>query len=288
MLNQLSIKRDNDNLLNRVIQSDLANYHHQSISEGISIKYVVEGKEVYIIDGKEIEVQQGQFLIVNHHKRIEASIQGRHRALGICLYIDPSFVNSVQESRIYSTEKLLEDPKLGVKSPIRPKQLVYPLIGSVFQQFIYNTPRRLSNWDKEQVSPFFYDMAELLISHEEQTDLQINNINATRKSTRLELFRRLGQSKEFIHAHYDRKLSVKEIAQSALLSEYHFIRSFKQAFGQTPAQYIQYYRVEKACELLKNKKLAISEIALKCGFSDYQYFSKCFKKLKGVPPSKYA
>ena len=47
------------------------------------------------------------------------------------------------------------------------------------------------------------------------------------------------------------------------------------------------YRVSEACSLLKNSGLSIAEIAVSVGFFDQFYFSRVFKKVKGVPPSKY-
>ena len=52
-------------------------------------------------------------------------------------------------------------------------------------------------------------------------------------------------------------------------------------------RYLTNYRVSEACSLLKNSGLSIAEIAVSVGFFDQFYFSRVFKKVKGVPPSKY-
>ena len=57
--------------------------------------------------------------------------------------------------------------------------------------------------------------------------------------------------------------------------------------GQSPIDYLTGYRISEACSLLKNTGLSIAEIAVSVGFFDQFYFSRVFKKVKGVPPSKY-
>ena len=57
--------------------------------------------------------------------------------------------------------------------------------------------------------------------------------------------------------------------------------------GQSPIDYLTSYRISEACSLLKNSSLSIAEIAVSVGFFDQFYFSRGFKKVKGVPPSKY-
>ena len=57
--------------------------------------------------------------------------------------------------------------------------------------------------------------------------------------------------------------------------------------GKSPIDYLTNYRVSEACSLLKNTNLSIAEIAVSVGFFDQFYFSRVFKKVKGMPPSKY-
>ena len=54
----------------------------------------------------------------------------------------------------------------------------------------------------------------------------------------------------------------------------------------TPVQYITEYRVDLAETMLKNTANSVSDIAWKCGFDDESYFSRCYKKIKGVSPKK--
>ena len=54
-----------------------------------------------------------------------------------------------------------------------------------------------------------------------------------------------------------------------------------------PAQFLIRYRINEACSILKNSDLSISEVAVSTGFSDPLYFSRAFKKVKGISPRAY-
>jgi transcriptional regulator GlxA family with amidase domain len=53
----------------------------------------------------------------------------------------------------------------------------------------------------------------------------------------------------------------------------------------TPVQYLTEYRVDLAETMLKNTGNSVSDIAWKCGFEDESYFSRCYKKIKGISPN---
>ena len=57
--------------------------------------------------------------------------------------------------------------------------------------------------------------------------------------------------------------------------------------GKSPIDYLTEYRVNEACKLLRGGTLSIAEVAASVGFLDQFYFSRVFKRAKGVPPSKY-
>lgn len=91
---------------------------------------------------------------------------------------------------------------------------------------------------------------------------------------------------EYIHAHLDRDLKLIELSTIAQLSQYHFLRLFKQQMGITPHQYILQRRIEKAKHLLKHSELSIADIAVRTGFCDQSHLTRCFKRIVGVTPKQ--
>lgn len=84
----------------------------------------------------------------------------------------------------------------------------------------------------------------------------------------------------------ENKLSVKEMAQTAFVSKYHFIRSFKAEVGLTPHQFQLQNRIRKAQRMMHTAG-TITEVALATGFCDQSHFIKQFEKQVGLPPLTY-
>lgn len=91
----------------------------------------------------------------------------------------------------------------------------------------------------------------------------------------------------FINEHYDKKISLEDIADSANLSPRESLRCFKKNINITPFQYLLEYRTEKAAELLILGNDSVLEIALSTGFNTSSYFGKVFKEIKGCTPKEY-
>ena len=87
-----------------------------------------------------------------------------------------------------------------------------------------------------------------------------------------------------IFSNFGESVSLDELAEACCVSRYHFCRVFKEETGMSVNKYILHYRLSMAEMLLKNTDLNVSEIAYQCGFGDASYFSRCYKKAKGVSP----
>ena len=92
---------------------------------------------------------------------------------------------------------------------------------------------------------------------------------------------------KYIEENFSQDITTKSIAKQFGYSSEHFCRKFKDETKLTPMNYLKIHRLENSAKLLKNGNLNIREIALKCGFDDSNYFTRCFKAHFGVPPTKY-
>lgn len=102
--------------------------------------------------------------------------------------------------------------------------------------------------------------------------------------------RRVSQFKNvltLIKIRYHETLTLEEMAACANMNKKYFCRYFKSMTQKTPVEYLNYYRIECACEQMLNSDAKISEIALRCGFNDISYFIKVFKRYKGASPLQY-
>lgn len=92
---------------------------------------------------------------------------------------------------------------------------------------------------------------------------------------------------EFVEENLHHDLSLAELAQVAELSPFHFARSFKQATGITPIQFLTQRRVEQAKQLLLKADLPIVEVGFRVGFKNQSHFTTLFRRLTAMTPKSY-
>ncbi|MEG0597468.1 MAG: AraC family transcriptional regulator [Oscillospiraceae bacterium] len=90
-----------------------------------------------------------------------------------------------------------------------------------------------------------------------------------------------------IRQDYNEPLTLDALAAEAGMAPKYFCRAFRQITGRTPVDYLNYYRVECACERLCLTDATVTDIALSCGFNDVSYFTRAFRKYKGVSAKKF-
>lgn len=95
------------------------------------------------------------------------------------------------------------------------------------------------------------------------------------------------KAESYIETNYSYPITVEDIAHYVGVSRSHLFRSFQAYMQRSPKEYLTEYRIKQACHLLKETELSVSAIAYSVGFENNLYFSKAFKKQKGVSPSEY-
>jgi transcriptional regulator GlxA family with amidase domain len=99
--------------------------------------------------------------------------------------------------------------------------------------------------------------------------------------------RRLLRARDAMDRGYAQPLDVRSLARVAHVSEAHFIRAFRDTFGETPHRYLQRRRVERAMALLCQTDRSVTEICFDVGFASLGTFSRTFSEIVGEPPTAY-
>lgn len=99
--------------------------------------------------------------------------------------------------------------------------------------------------------------------------------------------KRLKEMLSYIHANYQRELSVDEIAKSANISKSECFRCFKNIIEKKPITYLNEYRLKQAVNLLLSTDMQITEICFTCGFNHISYFGKIFRQHYGMTPKQF-
>jgi AraC-like DNA-binding protein len=99
--------------------------------------------------------------------------------------------------------------------------------------------------------------------------------------------RRMLRARDAMDRSYAQPLDIAALARIAIVSEAHFIRTFKETFGETPHRYLQRRRVERAMFLLVQTDRPVTEICFDVGFASLGTFSRTFSAIVGETPSAF-
>jgi AraC-like DNA-binding protein len=91
----------------------------------------------------------------------------------------------------------------------------------------------------------------------------------------------------FLYERYSEPLSLADIAKSAILSRFHFCRTFRDATGVTPGRFLSAIRIYQAKRLLLNTRMNVTEIAFAVGYNSLGSFSNHFTDSVGIAPGRF-
>lgn len=133
------------------------------------------------------------------------------------------------------------------------------------------------------------EIAITQITHEFKVTGQFENDDLLHKMLvgKIQYYDYIAFVKEYVSQHYMNKISFADLAIEAHISRNYLSVLFKKEVGCTFPEYLTRYRINKSIEIIKNKKISLSEIASLVGYNDYAHFSKAFKKETGSSPSEY-
>ena len=97
----------------------------------------------------------------------------------------------------------------------------------------------------------------------------------------------IAKAQEYIASNYNRKITLKDMADELYISPNYLCELFKRHTNKTLTDYISAYRIDRAKELLLDIRYRVNDVAYMVGFSDSQYFSNLFKKRVGMTPTEY-
>ena len=127
---------------------------------------------------------------------------------------------------------------------------------------------------------FAHCIGQILAMHLTRPELPRAKVNALPKW-------RLRRVQQHIAAHFERSISLSELANVAGLSRMHFAAQFRAATGYRPREYLLNHRIEHAQSLLTTTPRPLAEIALAVGFSTQAHFSTVFKRISGQTPARW-
>lgn len=244
------IKRNSYNL------SKETNWH-----ENLEIQFCMDGAGTVLLDGKKHSIHKDDIVLINsnviHYTGTDSELTYD------CLIVGTDFCKQMDLDISFS----------DFKSIIKSQR-----IADMFLQFkkIYSDlsyPYRKANLNKI--------LLQILLELTEYCD--INKAAAKEKSKGYE---RVKLTIIYIRENYNSKITLEQIARFVLCDKYTLCKEFKKFTGQTVFENLNNYRCLKAAQYL-SEGITVTQAASLCGFENFSFFSKTFKKHIGTLPSKY-
>ncbi len=253
----------------------------------LSIRSAFGGQRRFEVDRRTYVVDDTAYLLLNLGQVVRSSLISRVpvECLNVTFY--PGFAEQALAAITTPTVKLLDAPPVYGR-PVGFFVRTYPsndaLAGRLLSlRSALMTLPVTQGWLEEQ----FHELAsELLLTHRRER-AEVAGMPGARLSTRTECYERLHSAREYMRASMGRPLMLPEIAGIACMAPHHFLRTFKQAFRQTPHQYLTDLRLYRARALLRRTDTPVTEICMEVGFESLGSFSWLFRKRFGVSPSGF-
>lgn len=259
----------------------LASLHSRNASritwhehEVFELLFLLDGETGYeFADGESVLLPGGHFLIVPPRVK-HRGLHNVRRPARLCSILLDSENGNALRNTIFVRSELDSILSKWTES----SKLAWPMGGEL---------RRLTSQLAAQVREF-----------ESQPDDSSAALRLTVCGTLLEMARQLTNSRTLppdeavraaiahLEAKFDQAISIDDVAREIGCSRARLFVIFKQATGQTPNDYLQRIRVNKAAALLLETDLSVTEIAMNCGFNTSQYFSNVFRKYQNQTPSE--
>jgi AraC family transcriptional regulator len=289
------ITEENKLNLNKPVDSDMVYYSELNewftgnAFRSFSVKYVIDNFIHYKVGKKEHVVGQGNFLLACKQPFVKAYFDSEKAVKSICIDIRPETIDEaftvMTAAEHFEFDNYLSgyfkfpyffESVTPVKSAASFNKQLNALVEDIKLENAHNTINK--EW--------FLQLVEGIIYHEHGNFLALNGIRSVRSATKKEILNRLKTGKLYIDDNFLFINDIAEVATASNMSEFHFFRSFKQAFSISPYQYLLQKKLELAQSLLYNKEFSVTKIASYCNFSDLPSFSKAFKRQYGQSPSQ--
>ena len=244
----------------------------------IEITYVKEGSMHYRINNRSFHLKEGDIIFCNSNALHSGEMENQEDCSYIPITFDPKLIYGFFQSTICTR---YVDPVI--------QNLAVCALHIDYSEKWHETfrDRMLEVISLDKKKPDFYELDisirmqllwRLLVEH-----LLHQPVSTTSDFTEYERIRRI---LSYIEQNYMNQITLDDISEHIHLCESECTRLFKRHMNTTLFSFLQEYRIERSLEYL-NTKESISSIAEKTGFSDSNYYSKVFSKIKGCSPREY-
>lgn len=271
-----------------VIYTAVRECYRPDVKGPVSLFVNLKGSSRCTVDGETRTISEDTYFISNQSQPYTFAVDKGERAETFNIHFGEYFVESALNALLTPAEQTLDrGDRQGLSELVFFNRLYRR--DADFDRIIHWMLRsyRQDGFDRLLFDEQLFSLLRLLVKEDRQVRASIDALPTVKRSTRLEVYKRLSRSLDVIHSVFPEPIDLGELAGAACLSKFHFLRLFKQAYGVSPYQYIQELRLTKARQLLSGTSMGVAEIAAFLGFDNPQSFSRLFFQRMGVSPAPF-
>lgn len=250
-----------DSLYNQRKYSPL-HYHKEN-----ELYFLLKGKTKYFVDNETFILNEGDLIIIPKYSLHSTDSE-------TCLYNERLLIsfndNLYSQSVATCLQELFDDKIIHIpKENLTLIENMFYKIESEYQSNRINRDALIKLYISELIC-YLHRYRSSTSSDKQNTD---------------ELIQQIAQ---YINLNFENEITLSGLSHIFGISKSYLSRRFKLSTGTCINEYINYVRISHAEQMLKNQKIPITEVAMRCGFNDSSYFASIFKKLKGITPYKFS
>lgn len=256
---------------------DLILHTHADFSE---LVIVLAGTAIHVVDGVEYPIRKGDVFVISNDTAHGYKHPKNFRICNIMFHLSyfMDFQSDIKTTAGFHALFIIE-PTLtktqGFKRQLTLNLAQYEEIHHLIEHLMNEYTNQLSGYQTmiiSLLSQLFTSLSRYYTISDKSDSKEIISI---------------ASAIAYMENHFQDDLTVEELASHAGMSARHFRRVFHNIYAISPAKYITVLRIQAAAKALQNADLSITEVALLCGYSDSNYFSRKFKQETGKSPMEY-
>ncbi len=228
------------------------------------ILYVASGAGEAILEGKKFRLAPGDLVVVNpgtlHEERSDAKAPLRLIFLAIRDFAVPGLPAGCLSQEKY---RVLSCGEYRYKMDIYLRELLQETSSQI---------------------EFYQEISQGLVSALLVLVMRLIRINPEDEAA---LSQECQKIKEYLDQNFTSPITLDSLSETVYISKHYLSHLFKEQTGVSPIKYLTSKRMEKACELLSETELPVSEVSKAVGYENPLYFSQVFKRIYGISPVKY-
>lgn len=249
--------------------------------------YVSEGRCEQSLNGEVVTLEAGSLVVIPpaywHESWCEAGATARRH----CIHFDWDKQRDDSNAPLMATEGDAFDPELVHEPPVDILAHL-PLVLKTdatrpIQDYLSMLVEKAHAWDPQARLA----LAAVLLYVMECARNEVSP-GAAASQSQPRVRRAMLELKDFIDTNYDQPIGYEDFQQVTHLSRAHLCHVFRQTIGRSPTAYLLDVRMDRACRLLRETTMPISEISRRVGISDPNYFARIFRQRMGVAPSQWS